>query len=286
MDWTRGRTIGRGSTSTVSIAALDQSGQAFAVKSAELSQSEFLQREQRILSALSCPQIIAYKGFDITRENGKLLYNIFLEYAPGGTIMDAIRKHGGWLDESFIRSYTRQILLGLHHLHSNGILHRDIKCHNILVTSDGAKIADLGCAKQVDEVVATKTPIAGTPVYMAPEVVRGEHQGFPADVWALGCTVVEMATGRAPWTNISDPVSALYQIGFSGAQFLKYSSWYLNEIISSPKIEVGSVGFGSPQDFALLNFSILNNSILFLRSIHALPPYTEFFDIMVQSVHR
>ncbi|KAJ9169155.1 hypothetical protein P3X46_020617 [Hevea brasiliensis] len=216
MDWTRGRTIGRGSTSTVSIAALDQSGQAFAVKSAELSQSEFLQREQRILSALSCPQIIAYKGFDITRENGKLLYNIFLEYAPGGTIMDAIRKHGGWLDESFIRSYTRQILLGLHHLHSNGILHRDIKCHNILVTSDGAKIADLGCAKQVDEVVATKTPIAGTPVYMAPEVVRGEHQGFPADVWALGCTVVEMATGRAPWTNISDPVSALYQIGFSG----------------------------------------------------------------------
>ncbi|KAG8635185.1 hypothetical protein MANES_16G004500v8 [Manihot esculenta] len=211
MDWTRGRTIGRGSTSTVSIAKLHQSGQAIAVKSAELSRSEFLQKEQSILSALICPQIIAYKGFNITEENGKLMYNIFLEYASGGTLLDAIRKHGGWLDESIIRSYTRQILLGLRHLHSNGILHRDIKAQNILITSDGAKIADLGCARRVDEVAA----FAGTPVYMAPEVARGEHQGFPADIWALGSTVVEMATGRAPWTNISDPVSALYRIGFS-----------------------------------------------------------------------
>ncbi|KAJ6416310.1 hypothetical protein OIU84_002207 [Salix udensis] len=51
---------------------------------------------------------------------------------------------------------------------------------------------------------------------MSPEVARGEHQGFPADIWAFGCTFLEMATGQAPWVNVSDPVSALYQIGFSG----------------------------------------------------------------------
>ncbi|KAG8634340.1 mitogen-activated protein kinase kinase kinase 18 [Manihot esculenta] len=215
MDWTRGQTIGRGSTATVSVATFDHSGQVFAVKSAELSQSEFVQKEQSFLSALSCPQIVAYKGFDIREENGKLLYNIFLEYAPGGTLVDAIRKHGGRLHESVIRSYTRQILLGLHHLHSTGIVHRDIKGHNILVTGDGAKIADFGCARWVNEDLATNAKIAGTPVYMAPEVARGEHQGFPADVWALGCTILEMATGIAPCVNISDPVSALYQVGFS-----------------------------------------------------------------------
>lgn len=220
MDWTRGQTIGRGSSATVSIAKAKCSGQVFAVKSAELSDSHSLKKEQSFLSALRCPQVISCKGFDITNENGKFLYNLFLEYAPGGTLLDAIRKHGGCLDEGMIRSFTRTILLGLHHLHSNGIVHCDIKGHNILVTADGVKIADLGCARRVDEVLhadwATMTPIAGTPAFMAPEVARGEHQGFPADVWALGCTVVEMATGKAPWVNISDPVSALYQIGFSG----------------------------------------------------------------------
>ncbi|XWS15553.1 hypothetical protein CRYUN_Cryun34aG0010100 [Craigia yunnanensis] len=144
MDWTRGRTIGCGSTASVSIATADQSGHVFAVKSSELSQSESLRREQRILSTLSCPQLVAYKGCDISSENGKLLYNIFLEYAPSGIVMDAIQNHGGRLDEDMVRSYTRGIILDLEFLHSSGIVHCDIKSHNILVMDDGVKIADLG----------------------------------------------------------------------------------------------------------------------------------------------
>ncbi|XP_059437007.1 mitogen-activated protein kinase kinase kinase 18-like [Corylus avellana] len=218
MDWTRGRTIGRGSTATVSTATAHGSGRVLAVKSAELSQSEFLKREQRILSTLSCPQIVAYRGCDITCENGKLLYNIFMEYAPRGTLVDAIRSRGGGLEEAEIKAYTRNIVLGLEYLHSNGIVHCDIKCHNVLVTGDGVKIADLGCARRIDDdgVTSDDLAIAGTPVFMAPEVARGEQQGFPADVWAMGCAVIEMATGRAPWTDASGPVSALYRIGYSG----------------------------------------------------------------------
>ncbi|XVF26071.1 hypothetical protein REPUB_Repub13aG0268400 [Reevesia pubescens] len=215
MEWTRGRTIGRGSTATVSIATANHSGHVFAVKSSELSQSEPLRREQRILSTLSCPQVVAYKGCDISFQNGKLLYNLFLEYAPSGTIMDAILKHGGCLDEAIVRSYTRGILLGLEFLHSSGIVHCDIKGQNILVADDGVKIADLGCARRADGVSSAAWSVAGTPVYMAPEVARGEQQGFPADVWALGCTVIEMATGQVPWSDFNDPVSALYRIGFS-----------------------------------------------------------------------
>ncbi|XP_031274959.1 mitogen-activated protein kinase kinase kinase 18-like [Pistacia vera] len=222
MNWTRGRIIGRGSSAAVSIATDDRTGEVFAVKSAEVSNSELLKREQGILSTLMCPQIVAYKGCDISSENGKLLYNLFLEYAPGGTLIDAIHQRGGGgrLDEARIRSYTRAMLQGLEYLHCNGIVHCDIKGQNVLVSNDGqAKICDLGCARRVDEVSRddwrSTMPISGTPIYMAPEVARGEEQDFPADVWALGCTVVEMATGQAPWVNLSDPVSALYRIGFS-----------------------------------------------------------------------
>ncbi|KAH1065945.1 hypothetical protein J1N35_030932 [Gossypium stocksii] len=214
MDWTRGRNIGRGSTATVCVATVDQS-RVFAVKSSELSQSESLRKEQRILSTLSCPHVVGYKGCDISSENGKLLYNLFLEYAPSGTVMDAIQKHGGYLEEATVRSYTRGILLGLEFLHSRGIVHCDIKGQNVLVTDDGVKIADLGCARRADEASSAAWSIAGTPVYMAPEVARGEQQGCSADVWALGCTVIEMAAGRSPWPDVSDPVSALYRIGFS-----------------------------------------------------------------------
>ncbi|KAG6641734.1 mitogen-activated protein kinase kinase kinase 18-like [Carya illinoinensis] len=216
MAWTRGQTIGRGSFATVSIATVHGSGQVLAVKSTELTQSEFLQREQKTLSTLNCPQIVAYKGCDITLENGRLLYNVLMEYAPHGTLADSIHNQGGCLDEASIQAFTRSIVLGLQCLHSNGIVHCDIKCHNILVTHEGVKIADLGCARRLDDVSDDDLVIAGTPVFMAPEVARGEKQGFPADVWALGCTMIEMATGRSPWPEISDPVSALYRIGYSG----------------------------------------------------------------------
>ncbi|KAM2366730.1 hypothetical protein TB2_005132 [Malus domestica] len=216
MDWTRGRTIGLGSSATVSIAKSHRSGEVFAVKSAELSQSQFLQKEQTILSTLSSPYIVQYKGHNISNENGAVLYNLFLEYAPGGTVSDAIRRQGGCLNEAATRCYARQILLGLQHLHSNQIAHCDVKCQNILVAENGAKVklADLGCSRRVNS--DRGSPIGGTPLYMAPEVARGEEQGIAADLWALGCTIIEMTTGRAPWPDVCDPVSALYRIGFSG----------------------------------------------------------------------
>lgn len=91
-------------------------------------------------------------------------------------------------------------------------MHCDIKGANLLVDENGVKIADFGCAKWASEGVA----VCGTPVFMAPEVARGEEQGFAADIWAVGCVVIEMATGGLPWSNVSDPVSVLYKIGFSG----------------------------------------------------------------------
>ncbi|KAL8478277.1 hypothetical protein ACS0TY_030251 [Phlomoides rotata] len=209
MSWTRGHTIGHGSSATVSTATSRLSGDLFAVKSAVLSQSESLQREHKILSGLNCDNIIGHRGCDISLENGKIMFNLLVDYEPDGTLVDAILRTGGGLDESSIRYYTRGIVNGLEYLHSRGIVHCDIKGSNILLGKGEAKIADFGCAKAAAEEAA----IGGTPMFMAPEVARGEEQGFPADIWALGCTVIEISTGKSPW-----PIGAttLHRIAFSG----------------------------------------------------------------------
>ncbi|XP_010445108.1 PREDICTED: mitogen-activated protein kinase kinase kinase 2 [Camelina sativa] len=211
MNWTRGPIIGRGSTATVSI-AISNSGEIFAVKSAELSSSTFLQKEESILSTLSSPHIVKYIGSGLTRENDESVYNILMEYVSGGSLHDLIKNTGGKLPEPAIRSYTRQILNGLMYLHERGIVHCDLKSQNVLVEENGVlKIADMGCAKKVGE-----SEFSGTPAFMAPEVARGEEQRFPADVWGLGCTVIEMMTGSSPWPELNDVVAAMYKIGFSG----------------------------------------------------------------------
>ncbi|KAK1440078.1 hypothetical protein QVD17_05903 [Tagetes erecta] len=215
MKYTKGPIIGRGSTATVSLAT-SVTGDIIAVKSTHLSTSSLLQKEQQFLSKLkSHPHVINYIGYEADYDNHE--YNLFMEYASCGSISDVIKKQGGFLDESLIRSYTRHILLGLDHLHSNNLVHCDVKCANMLVCEDGVKIGDLGCAKLVENEGKNKSSVfSGTPVFMAPEVARGEKQGFEADVWAVGCVVIEMATGFNPWPDVNDPVSGLYRIGYSG----------------------------------------------------------------------
>ncbi|KAI3755880.1 hypothetical protein L1987_55689 [Smallanthus sonchifolius] len=215
MEWKRGPIVGRGSSATVSVATTS-TGELFAVKSTDLSTSQFLQKERHFLSQLTSKNVIKYMGFDIKYDDNKPTYNLFMEYATGGTISDVIKKLGGSLHESLIRSYTHQILLGLDYLHSNSLVHCDIKCQNLLICEDGVKIGDLGCAKMVQNGGTANSKFSGTPVFMSPEVARGEEQGFPADVWAVGCSVIEMATGSNPWPEINDPVAGLYRIGYSG----------------------------------------------------------------------
>ncbi|CAN4102686.1 unnamed protein product [Withania somnifera] len=214
MEWTRGPIIGRGSSAIVSLAT-NSSGELFAVKSTE---QNILQREYSLISQLTSPFLVKCVGFDITYEQNKGIYNMFMEYVKGGTLCDLIKKQGGSLDESLIKSYAKQILLGLDYLHSVGVVHCDIKGQNILIGQDGIiKVVDFGCGKLLgDEVNHLSSGFFGTPAFMAPEVARGEEQQFPADIWSFGCTIIEMATGSPPWTEIKDPVSALYRIGYSG----------------------------------------------------------------------
>lgn len=110
----------------------------------------------------------------------------------------------GKLSESVVSTYTRQICEGLRYLHHNNIAHRDIKVANILVDDRGTiKLADFGASKAIQQDTirdeSTKKGLTGTPLYMAPEVVTASSPGRKADIWAIGCAVLELATGQMPW---------------------------------------------------------------------------------------
>jgi hypothetical protein len=115
-----------------------------------------------------------------------------------------------------VRAFAADVARGLAYLHgAAAVVHGDVKARNVVLGADGrAKLADFGCARRAGE----GPIIGGTPAFMAPEVARGEAQGPAADVWALGCTVIELATGRAPWSRrVDDVVAAVRLIGYTDA---------------------------------------------------------------------
>lgn len=203
MDWIRGKKLGHGSFATVSLAAV-QKGQNFppliAVKTCGASHASSLLHEKSILQELQdCPEVITCYGESFSCENGEKLYNVLLEYASGGSLSDRVKNSGtGKLPENEIRQYTKALLKGLDYVHKMGYVHCDIKLDNILLSENGGlKIADFGLAKRAGAKAGAE--LRGTPVYMSPEMVAGGDQGPAADVWAVGCAVVEMASGATPW---------------------------------------------------------------------------------------
>ncbi|KAF6985959.1 hypothetical protein CFC21_003760 [Triticum aestivum] len=212
--WTRVRTLGRGASGAeVFLAADDASGELFAVKSASSACAAALRREQCIMSGLRSPRVVSCIGGRGARDGS---YQLFLEFAPGGSLADRVAIHGG-LDERALRGYAADVAAGLAYLHGAGMVHGDVKARNVVIGADGrAQLADFGCARKAG---AGGGPIiGGTPAFMAPEVARGEEQGPAADVWALGCMVVEMATGRGPWSGMDgNALAALHRIGYTEA---------------------------------------------------------------------
>ncbi|KAK1947579.1 Mitogen-activated protein kinase kinase kinase NPK1 [Phytophthora citrophthora] len=161
--------------------------------------------------------------------------NMFMEYLPAGSLSKLLKEFGPF-DEEMVRIYTRDLVQGIVHLHELSIAHRDLKCANLLLADDergGVKIADFGTAKKAaelelgnvigeeeDQEQPLKTARSvreglGSPFWMAPELVRAEKGADSwrkADVWGVGCIVIEMATGKPPWENLSNPLTAMFHI--------------------------------------------------------------------------
>lgn len=173
-----------------------------------------LEAELAICKSLRHQHIVSYLGHDY--QDGQLL--IYLEYVAGGSMETVLREFGP-LEPILLRVATRGLLKGLDYLHTCDppVVHRDIKSANVLVDLNFCvKLADFGCSKRDD--VTRSFTTAGSILWMAPEVIQQQSgHGRKADLWSLGCTLIEMATAEKPWGNnaFDNFVAAVRQIGMS-----------------------------------------------------------------------
>ncbi|XP_063197506.1 mitogen-activated protein kinase kinase kinase 19 [Chroicocephalus ridibundus] len=220
--WTRGEVLGKGAYGTV-YCGLTSQGQLIAVKQVVLDTSDQLTTEKEyqkfheevdLLKTLKHVNIVTYLGTCL-EDN---ILSIFMEFVPGGSISSVINRFGP-LPEIVLCKYTKQILQGVAYLHDNCVVHRDIKGNNIMLMPNGiVKLIDFGCARRLAWVSLSGTQsemlksVHGTPYWMAPEVINESGYGRKSDIWSVGCTVFEMATGKPPLASM-DRIAAMFYIG-------------------------------------------------------------------------
>ena len=221
--WQAMKILGKGSFGAVYECGL-RSGKIVCVKIVELgnmtddSELKALENEINLMRRLRHPHIVRYYG--CVEDKAKNTLNIFMEYVTGGTLNHYIKKFKK-LPENMVQQWAWQIVSGVEYLHSQNIVHRDIKGDNILVTMEGVvKLADFGCSKQIDDVCSQShgcKTMVGTPYWMAPEVIKCEPEGYgtKSDVWSVACTIVEMVTGKPAWPECNSMWAAVYKIANS-----------------------------------------------------------------------
>ncbi|XP_039172180.1 mitogen-activated protein kinase kinase kinase 1-like [Eucalyptus grandis] len=212
--WRKCRLLGKGSYADVYEVMTDD-GSFFAVKEVPLldqgsqgNQSlSQLEQEIKLYRQFEHENIVQYIGTD---KDNKKLY-VFLELMSKGSLSTLYHKRP--LTESQVSAYTRQILEGLKYLHDQKVMHRDIKCANILVDASGSvKLTGFGLAEATE--MSAARSLEGTFHWMAPEVVKSGKNGsyeLKADIWSLGCTVLEMLTCKPPYSD-SERAQVLYKI--------------------------------------------------------------------------
>lgn len=181
----------------------------YAMKIIDLTQTTVEEKlkffnESEIISALDNPCIIKYK--ESFEEEGKLF--LISEYASGGNMkikLEKAKDKGIKFSDNQILIWLSQMCLGLSHIHSKNIIHRDLKLENILVTfSNSIKISDFGLSVQLPDFNSKANKIVGSELYIAPEVYSNKGYNKSADLWSLGIILYQLATFDIPYESKDD----------------------------------------------------------------------------------
>jgi len=225
------RELGRGGMAIVYLAHDDELNMQVAVKllprevASDKKSLEQLATEARVSMSLAHPNIVRLHNLDTS---GKTKF-LVMEYVDGPTLKDVIRKRGRLSLEETL-PMLRAVCQGLHYAHSQRVLHRDLKPANIMLTSKHeVKIADFGIARQMQESMRefSQKTVSGTPSYMAPEHLMGEHITVRTDIYSLGSVTYELLAGHPPFHK----GDVLAQVRFKDPEPLKHVPKPVNDVV-------------------------------------------------------
>lgn len=198
----RTEVIGRGKFGIVYKGYNKQTKQVVAIKVLNLDTQEDevadVQQEIQFLAELkNVPNVTHYYGSIL---NDTKLW-IIMDYCAGGSVRTLLK--AGVFEEKYIGVIARELLIGLSAVHKMGVIHRDLKAANVLISKEGnVQLCDFGVAAKISTNSLKRTTMAGTPYWMAPEVIReGDTYNSKADIWSLGITLYETATGDPPYSD-------------------------------------------------------------------------------------
>ncbi|XP_050553363.1 serine/threonine-protein kinase mig-15 isoform X11 [Spodoptera frugiperda] len=228
--------VGNGTYGQVYKGRHTKTGQLAAIKVMDVTQDEEeeIKLEINVLKKYSNHRNIAtyYGAFIKKSPPGKddQLW-LVMEYCGAGSVTDLVKSTKGQsLKEEWISYICREILRGLSYLHSNKVIHRDIKGQNVLLTDNAeVKLVDFGVSAQLDRTIGRRNTFIGTPYWMAPEVIACDENPDAtydnrSDLWSLGITALEMAESQPPLCDLH-PMRALFLIPRNPPPRLKSKKW-------------------------------------------------------------